>query len=84
MERKTYLLLDAVCREGLTNDMWGVVEDVSSNEWFGGKESYELHGQFLYVYLQKDDGHEEMFESFTPDYIIHDMDGTYIYLYQLR
>ena len=84
MERKTFELIDAVCREGLTNDMWGVFEDGNTAVWFGDKQSHELHGQFLYVYYKADDDNNQLLEQFKPDYVILDLDGTFINLYELK
>jgi len=84
MERKTFELIDAVCREGLTNDVWGVIENGNTADWFGDRDSRELHGQFLYVYCDGDDEQDEILKPFKPDYVIHDKDGICINLYELK
>lgn len=84
MERKTFELIDAICREGLTNDVWGVIENGNTADWFGDCVSRELHGQFLYVYNETDDRQELLLKPFKPDYVIHDKDGAIINLYELK
>lgn len=83
MERKTFELIEAICREGLTNDVWGVFENGNTGDWFGDKEPHELHGQYLYVYNVADDRQDELLKAIKPDLVIHDKYGTCINLYEL-
>ena len=64
MERKTFELIEAICREGLTNDVWGVIENGNTGDWFGDKEPHELHGQYLYVYNEADDRQDELLKNY--------------------
>ena len=84
MERKTFELIDAICREDLTNDVWGVIENGNTADWFGDSVSRELHGQYLYVYNETDDWQEIRLKPFKPDHVIHDKDGAIINLYELK
>ena len=83
MERKTFELIEAICREGLTNDVWGVFENGNTSDWFGDKEPHELHGQYLYVYNEADDRQDELLKAIKPDLVIHDKYGTCVNLYEL-
>lgn len=54
MTEKNYKLLDAVNRIGMDNSQWGLCTDVNAYEFFGATQSEQLHGQWLYVYLDAD------------------------------
>ena len=51
MEQRTCNLIDIVCREGLGNGVLGVVDGGDIKNLFGCKDSQELDGLFLYVFL---------------------------------
>ena len=83
MNRRTFNLIDAVCREGLGNDSWGVVEDGNTTEWFGSKDDVQLQGMFLYVYVSGDGLDFSFLKAFEPDLILHGEDDCVIRLYEL-
>ena len=83
MDRKTFDLIDAVCREGIGNDSWGVIEDGNTSEWFRSEENVELHGMFLYVYANGDGTDYPFLRVFEADHILHGEDDCLIKLYGL-
>ena len=84
MEQRTFNLLDIVCREGLGNDVWGVVDggDTDTKHLFGTKDSRELEGMFLYVYMNKEE-HYPCLDRFDADLTVNSEDGDEIRLYEL-
>lgn len=83
MTQETFQLIDAVCREGVANDVWGVAEDFNTSAYLGTTEDIDLKGKFLYVYREKD----ETFcfvGKFTPTQSLHYDEDTIIDLYQLN
>ena len=83
MERRTFNLIDVVCREGLGNDVWGVVDGGNTAAWFGSTESHELDGMFLYVYYDEV-GTCPSLDKFDADLTFNSEDGDEIRLYQLK
>ncbi len=83
MEQRTFNLLDIVCREGLGNDVWGVVDGGDTKHLFGCKNSLELDGMFLYVYIDEE-GQYPYLDRFKADLTVNSEDGDEIRLYQLR
>lgn len=56
METTTYKLFDAINREGISNMVWGLCEDIdSTKDYFETVEDIELQGQFVYVYREADE-----------------------------
>ena len=82
MTSETFKLIDAVCREGVANDVWGVAEDFNTSALLGVREDIELKGKFLYLYREKN-------ETFCfigkhmPTLSLHYDEDTIIDLYQL-
>ena len=83
MEQRTFNLIDIVCREGLGNDVWGVVDGGDTKDLFGCNDSHELDGMFLYVYVDEE-GQYPYLDRFDADLIVNSEDGDKIKLYQLR
>ena len=54
MEQKTFNLIDAVCRDGLGNDVWGVADGGNTSDLFGSEANLEINAMFLYVYVDED------------------------------
>ena len=83
MEQRTFNLLDIVCREGLGNDVWGVVDGGDTKHLFGSQDCHELNGMFLYVYIDEDELYPFL-DRFDADLTVNNEDGDEIRLYQLR
>ena len=83
MEQRTFNLIDIVCREGLGNDVWGVVDGGDIKDLFGCKDSRELDGMFLYVYVDEEELYPFL-NRFDADLTVNNEDGDEIRLYQLR
>lgn len=47
MKQETFNLFDAINREGIGNEIWGMCEDISTKAYFGTFEEMELKGQFV-------------------------------------
>lgn len=43
-------LIDAINREGLTNNYWSIIEDVDTRSYFGTTECKVLSGSWLAIY----------------------------------
>ena len=54
MEQRTFNLIDAVCRDGLGNDVWGVADGGNTSDLFGSEANLEINTMFLYVYVDED------------------------------
>ena len=77
-------LIDAINREGLSNDSWAIVEDVPTRSYFGTIESKLLLGSWLVIYSSND----EIFSfidacEVEPTYRFHTVDGDILLLYKL-
>ena len=83
MEQRTFNLLDIVCREGLGNDVWGVADGGDTKDLFGCKDSQELDGMFLYVYIDEEEQYPYL-DRFDADITVNSEDGDEIRLYQLK
>ena len=83
MEQRTFNLLDIVCREGLGNDVWGVVDGGDTKHLFGCQDGQELNGMFLYVYIDEE-GQYPYLDRFDADLTVNSEDGDEIRLYELR
>ena len=56
MKQETFNLFDAINREGIGNEIWGMCKDIESTKaYFGTFEEMELKGQFVYVYREVDE-----------------------------
>lgn len=52
MKATTFHLIDAINREGISNQFWGVLEDIlSTRTEFGTADDIQLKGQYLFAYL---------------------------------
>ena len=83
MEQRTFNLLDIVCREGLGNDVWGVVDGGDTKHLFGCQDGQELNGMFLYVYVDEDAFYPAL-DRIDADLTIRGIDSTMIRLYYLK
>ena len=83
MEQRTFNLLDIVFREGLGNDVWGVVDGGDTKHLFGCKDGQELNGMFLYVYIDEE-GQYPNLDRFDADLTVNSEDGDEIRLYELK
>lgn len=56
MNAFAFKVIDAINREGIGNEAWGLVEEVDDTvAYFGTREEIELKGQWAYVYADKND-----------------------------
>lgn len=83
MEQRSFNLIDFICREGLGNDVWGVVDGGDTKPLFGCKDSQELDGMFLYIYIDEEEQYPYL-DRFDADLTLNSEDGDEIRLYQLR
>ena len=83
MEQRTFNLIDAVCRDGLGNDAWGVADGGDTKHLYGCKDSQELDGMFLYVYIDEEEQYPYL-DRFDADLTVNSEDGDEIRLNQLR
>lgn len=89
MRQEIFNLLDQINRYGLDNSNWGLVQDIPSTlTHFGTKADLELHGQWLYLYLNDDDEDWIIVESASnpdADFALPVMgcDGEFLILYKL-
>ena len=55
MNNFAFNLIDAINREGLGNESWGVVENVADTvNYFGSKEKVSISGKWAYIYALSD------------------------------
>ena len=83
MTQETFKLIDAVCREGVANDVWGVAEDFNTSVHLGSIENIDLVGKFLFVYRERRE-HFPFIGKHTPTHSLHYDEDTIIDLYQLN
>ena len=83
MEQRTFNLIDAVCRDGLGNDVWGVDDGGDTKTLFGCQDCHELDGMFLYVYIDEEEQYPYL-DRFDADITVNSEDGDEIRLYELR
>ena len=83
MTQETFKLIDAVCREGVANDVWGVAEDFNTSVHLGAQENKDLLGKFLYVYRERRE-HFNFIGKFEPTLSLHYDEDTIIDIYQLN
>lgn len=86
MNAFAFKVIDAINREGIGNEAWGLVEDVDNTvAYFGTREEIELKGQWAYVYAQKDDIFSSFFNRIKPTRVlnIEDSDNDILRLYRL-
>ena len=81
MTTKNYNLIDAINREGIGNEEWGVCKDVNTARHFGSSENINLDGMFLYVYHT--DGDTWAFLKQSPTYKVTVDDNCQVYLFKI-
>ena len=68
MTQETFKLIDAVCREGVANDVWGVAEDFNTSVHLGAQENKDFN----------------FIGKFEPTISLHYDEDTIIDIYQLN
>lgn len=64
MKAATFRLIDAINREGIDNSQWGVLEDIiSTKEQFGTDRDDQLHGKWLYIYLDTNNTYNYLYDN---------------------
>lgn len=83
MNAKAFKVIDAINRDGLDNQFWGLVKDVDDiYAHFGAESNLKLKGAWAYVY--NDPKNDLTFLSeIKPDMVVWDSFGQAIYLYKL-
>lgn len=83
MNAKAFKVINAINREGLDNQFWGLVKDVDDMyEYFGSESSLKLKGAWAYVYNDPKNDHTFL-SKIKPDMVVWDSFGQAIYLYKL-
>lgn len=55
MNNYAFEVIDAINREGIGNEAWGLVEDIDDTKaYFGTISKRTLEGKWAYIYEQKD------------------------------
>jgi hypothetical protein len=83
MTQETFRLIDAVCREGIANDVWGVAEDFNTSVYLGTTEDIDLLGKYLYVYRDVNE-HFCFIGKHKPIYSLYHNEDTIVELYKLN
>lgn len=84
MNNFAFNLIDAINRDGLGNESWGVVENVADTvNYFGSKERVSLSGKWLYLYAEKDAVFSLQLDKIEPTMVLHVDDDCDIRLYNL-
>ena len=64
MKQETFNLFDAINREGIGNQVWGLCQDIeNTRDYFGTAEAVSLQGQFVYIYRESGDDFSFVKES---------------------
>lgn len=72
MNAFAFKVIDAINREGIGNEAWGLVEEVDDTvAYFGTREEIELKGQWAYVYADKNDTLSLQLEKIEPTRVLH-------------
>ena len=74
MTQETFKLIDAVCREGVANDVWGVAEDFNTSVHLGAQENKDRERREHFNFIGK----------FEPTISLHYDEDTIIDIYQLN
>ena len=75
MNKFAFDLIDAINRDGLGNESWGVVENVADTvDYFGSKERVSLSGKWAYIYAGKDAVFSLQLDQIEPTMVLH-VDG---------
>lgn len=73
MNKFAFDLIDAINRDGLGNESWGVVENVPDTvEYFGSKERMCLPGRWAYIYAEEGSLHYLQLGKIKPTAILHE------------
>lgn len=84
MNKFAFNLIDAINRDGLGNESWGVVEEVADTvDYFGSKERVSLSGKWAYIYAGKDAVFSLQLDQIEPTMILHVYDDCEIRLYNI-
>lgn len=82
MNEYAFSVIDAINREGIGNEAWGLVEEVNDTvAYFGTIEEIELKGHWVYVYAEKDDFFA-FIDKVAPTRILH-VEDCRLLLYKL-
>lgn len=84
MNKFAFDLINAINRDGLGNESWGVVENVADTvDYFGSKEKVSLSGKCAYIYAGKDAVFSLQLDQIEPTMILHVYDDCEILLYNI-
>lgn len=84
MNKFAFELIDAINRDGLGSESWGVVKNVADTvDYFGSKEGVSLSGKWLYLYAEKDAVFSLQLDQIEPTMVLHVDDDCDIRLYNL-
>lgn len=73
MNKFAFNLIDAINRDGLGNESWGVVENVADTvEYFGSDERIYLPGKWAYIYAKEGSLHSLQLGKIEPTMILHE------------
>ena len=82
MNAFAFKVIDAINREGIGNEAWGLVEEVDDTvAYFGTREEIALKGQWAYVYADKNDFFV-YFDLVEPTRVLH-VEDCQLLLYKL-
>ena len=82
MNEYAFSVIDAINREGIGNEAWGLVKEVNDTvAYFGTIEEIELKGHWVYVYAEKDDFFA-FIDKVVPTRILH-VEDCRLLLYKL-
>lgn len=81
MTTKNYELFDAINREGLGNEDWGLVQDVNTQIHFATIEDVDLKGMYVYVTRVEDDFFAYIKQK--PSMTLHIDDNIYLDLFKI-
>lgn len=83
MNNFAFNLIDAISRDGLGNESWGVVENVANTVgYFGSKERVSLSGKWAYIYATNAEFSLQL-DQIEPTMILHVNDDCEILLYNI-
>ncbi len=84
MKDYAFNVIDAINREGIGNESWGLAEDVANTAtYFGTDEDMILTGKWAYVYEDRDEP-QPFINKYTPTTVLHIADSrTVLKLYRL-
>lgn len=72
MNNFAFNLIDAINRDGLGTESWGVVKNVADTvNYFGSKEKVSLSGKWAYIYADKDAVFSLQLDQIEPTMVLH-------------